>query len=278
MSSIEMINKVPDFIRFFEKAEGNNADEAKRWQLWQQYYNFSGMPPGFEAEERKQLAEVWKDYQEYYETLKDFTPDTGRIENYVGETKSILGVEKDVPFAVLFFVGGFDGNAAVVPYGEQKALLILPIETPIADITIAHELTHIIHTAKAEIPIRWEAPLAERVMMEGLAMHTSKALVPGRDDTEYIEMGSDGWLESCRNHHNAIISGIIPYLDDTHGGTNARFTYGEGTTGHKREVYYAGWAFIASELEKGVSLEELASIQKDDVPDYVKRHIEDTLI
>lgn len=278
MNNIEVINKVPDFIRFFDLADKDNVDEDERWKLWQEHYNFSGMPPGFEEQAREQLAEVWTEYRNSYESIKDFTPDTVNIEIYLEKVRTILRVEEDVPFVVIFFVGGFDGNAAILPYDEHRSMLALPVETNISDIVIAHELTHIIHSVKADIPIRWEIPIAERVMLEGLAMHTSKALVPGREDKAYIEMGSDdGWLKSCREHHSDIISGITSYLYDSSGESNAKFTFGEGTTGHRREVYYAGWAFIASELEKGVSLEELSSIQKKDVPDYVNRNIGDTL-
>lgn len=276
MNNIEVINKVPDFIHFFELADKNDVNEEKRWKLWQEHYNFSGMPPGFEDQARAQLAETWTEYQNNYESIKDFKPDIQNIESYLKKVITLLGKEKDVPFVVVFFVGGFDGNAVVLPYDEHRSLLALPVEMDISDIVIAHELTHIIHSAKADIPIRWEIPIAERVMLEGLAMHTSKALVPGNEDEAYIEMTSgEGWLESCKKHHDEIISGITPYLFDSSGESNAKFTFGEGITGHRREVYYAGWAFIASELEKGVSLEELASIQKQDVPDYVNRSIKD---
>ncbi|WP_166805899.1 hypothetical protein, partial [Jeotgalibacillus sp. R-1-5s-1] len=64
--------------------------------------------------------------------------------------------------------------------------------------------------------------------------------------------------------------GIIPYLDDSSSELITRFTFGTGTTNHEREGYFVGWELVNLLLEEGITLEEIAAIKEEDMPDYIK--------
>src|SRR5690625_281127 len=274
MSEIEIINLVPKFQNFFELANDEWIDESERWQLWKEHYNFAAFPPGYDEQVRKQLSQTWKKYQANIDQIKNWKPDNVKLERIFSDVKDLLGCKKEIPFVIIFFVGAFDNSAFTAPYNEDKSMLCLPVEKPLSDIVVAHELTHIVHAEMASLKLSWERPVAELVLQEGLALHASKHIVPGEKEEAYFELRAEqGWLQSCRKDKTEILNGIIPYLSDSKGETVEKFTFGTGTVGHKREAYYVGWEFVDAELKKGVSFEQLASIKQKDIPTYVKENI-----
>jgi len=274
MQEIEIVNLVPKFLTFFEYAKHKGMDEERRWHLWKEHYNFVALPPGYDQTARNQLNQTWKKYQKNIEQIQDWEPDKGKTDMFLKEIKTLLGCTKDIPFVLLFFVGTFNNNAFVAPYNESKMMLCLPIEQQISDIVIAHELTHIVHAETACLEMNWKRPLAELILQEGLALQASKYIVPGRNDEAYIEMGmEEGWLETCYKHKAKILNGIIPYLSEERAEVLEKFVFGSGTAGQKREAYFAGWEFVDSELKKGITFSELASMKQKDIPSYVKNNI-----
>lgn len=271
MANLEIIDLVPNFIKFFTLANRENVNEAERWYLWKEHYNFAALPPGFDEQARDQLNKVWSLYKSNIEQIRSWKHNPIQLKGYLSKIQKLLGCEEDIQFIIVFFIGAFDNNAFVTPYDQDKSALCLPIENKLSDITIVHELTHIVHAKTAFLEMKWERPLAELIQQEGLALHASKYLVPGENDEAYIEMREDqGWLRSCHEHRTEIISGIKPYLFDSEANTLNRFTFGEGSAGLRREAYYAGWELVASALRRGVSFKELASINANSIPDFVK--------
>lgn len=274
MGNLEIIDLVPNFIKFFDLANHDNITEKERWYLWKEHYNFAALPPGFGEQARNQLNKVWSLYKSNIEQIRSWKPNQIQFKEYLSKIQKLLGYEENVQLIIVFFIGAFDNNAFVAPYNQDKSALCLPIENKLSDITLVHELTHIVHAKTASINLNWKRPLAELILEEGLALHMSKYLVPGENDEAYIETREEqGWLNSCHEHRTEIISGIKPYLFDSESNTLNRFTFGEGSTGHRREAYYAGWELIDSVLRKGISFEELASISADNIPYFVKEYL-----
>lgn len=273
MKDLEIVNLVPEFLKFFDYANHDQVDEAKRWQLWKEHYNFAALPPGYDEAARKQLNQSWENYLSQIGRIRDWTPEQMEVGKFYEEVKTLLGSEEDIPFVVVFFVGSFDSNAFVAPYNEHKSMLCLPVETRLPDIIIAHELTHIVHAETASLDMNWERPVAELILQEGLALQASKYLIPGEQDEAYIEMGERGWLEECHMDRTGILEGISAYLFDSSSEAVEKFTFGTGAFGHRREAYYAGWEFVGSQLDKGVTFQQLAAIQQGDIPDYIKNNL-----
>ncbi|HLR65574.1 MAG TPA: hypothetical protein VK105_00355 [Virgibacillus sp.] len=274
MANLEILNLVPKFLKFFELANQEYVNESERWNLWKEHYNFAALPPGYDQQARKQLNQTWMKYQSNINQIRNWSPDQINIESFFAEIKTLLGSDEDIPFVIVFFVSAFDNSAFVAPYDEHKSMLCLPIENQLSDIIVVHELTHIVHATTASLEMNWERPVAELMLQEGLALHVSKYLVPGKNDEEYIEMGVEqGWLQSCHKHRTKILNGITPYLSDSKGEVIEKFTFGTGASGHKREAYYAGWELVGAELKRGVSFKQLASITPKDIPGYVKNNL-----
>lgn len=274
MTEIEVVNLVPRFLTFFNHANHEDINEAERWRLWKEHYNFAALPPGYDEQARKILNQTWEKYQTNITKIREWQPDQTKVESAFREIKTLLGNNSEIPFVIVFFVSAFDNNAFVAPYDEYKSMLCLPIEGHLSDIVIAHELTHIIHGEQASLEMSWERPIAEMVLQEGLALQVSKYLVPDKKDEAYFGMGQEGgWLQSCHNHRTKILHGIIPYLPESNREAVDKFTFGTGTSGHQREAYYVGWEFVASQLKNGISFSQLASIKQKDIPDYVKKYL-----
>ena len=274
MEHLEVVNLVPKFLKFFDHANNAYTDETERWRLWKEHYDFAALPPGYDQQARSQLNQAWAKYQTNIERIRSWEPDQTGIGKFYDEIKTLLGSDADIPAVIVFFVGAFDNNAFTAPYDEHRSMLCLPVEDQWSDIIIVHELTHIVHAETASLDMSWERPVAELVLQEGLALQVSKHLIPGNSDEDYIEMGAEkGWLQKCREDKTEIMEGILPYLFDSRSETIEKFTFGTGASGHRREAYYAGWEFVRSQLEKGITFKQLASIERKDMPDYLKNNL-----
>jgi hypothetical protein len=275
MVNIEIVNLVPKFLAFYEKSISANGDMDLIFELWEEHYNFAALPPVVERREmaRTMLEEAWYQYESVIPRLEAFQPDEQALYNSMKELKQLLGCDEDISIAVLYYVGAFEGNAFVAPYSDGRLALCLSVETGSSDIVLAHEMTHIIHSKTANLSMEWERSIASTVLQEGLAMRASQQIVPGYPDEAYAEF-KPGWLETAALNETAILSGILPYLEDSSTEAVERFVFGKGTAGIEREAYYAGWVLVAALLNEGVSFQEIASIPEDQMPDYVRRNLE----
>lgn len=152
--------------------------------------------------------------------------------------------------------------------------LCLPIETEVTDIILFHELTHIVHKKTAGLENFWERPVGTLILEEVLATRISKYFIPKKRDEEYIEY-SEGWLAHCKNNTYEIIKGVLSYLNDSSPESIMKFTFGDGTAGFEREAYYTGWVLVEALLDKGVSFEDMASVPKEQMPQYVQKVCKD---
>lgn len=270
MDKIEVINIVPKFLAFFEQANKEIYDMDDKWQLWEEHYNFAAVPPGDEGKVlgRSLFEDAWDRYESWIPYFESWNPDEQAVRNILTKVKNRLGCTEELDFVVLYFVGAFDDNPFVAPYGEGRLALCLPIETDNTEVYLAHELTHIVHAKVARLSPEWERTIASVILQEGLATRVSESVVPGRPEKDYIE-STAGWLKSAQMKKKEIISGIIPYLSDSSSETVMKFTFGGGTTDHEREAYFVGWEFVKGCLDDGVTFEELARVKEEAMPGYV---------
>lgn len=278
LDTVNVINLVPKFLSFYKAAIQQNLDEEKRWELWKDTYNFAAVPPTDEGREiaRNLLDNAWTQYESYISIFEKWIPESEKVKAFLGEVKNLLGYDYKIEFTLIYFVGGFEDNPFVAPIGENKVALCLPIETEQSDIYLVHELTHVVHQKTANMKNDWERNIASIIMQEGLATHVSKQLIPGHKEKEYIEI-SHGWLKSCYKNKKEIIKNIIPYLEDSEPESVMKFTMGNGSTNHHREAYFVGWLLVKLLLQQGMSFEEIAHIQEDEIPQYISQNYKDLL-
>ena len=271
MDKIEILNLVPKFLTFYKTANKPDINDETRWALWEEHYNFAAVPPGDEGRTiaRKLLDAAWEKYADHLSLIEKWNPKDEIIRDYLTRVKALLAYDQPIDLVVVYFVGGFENNPFVAPFDEERLALCLPIENGDSDILLSHELTHIVHAQTANLTAEWERTIASTILQEGLATQVSKFIVAGHPDEQYIEH-KKGWLESCRENRVKIIDGILPFLDDDSSKAVTMFTFGNGTTNHEREAYYVGWELVHSLLVQGVTFKEIASVQENDIPNYVR--------
>ncbi|MFC5602145.1 hypothetical protein [Sporosarcina koreensis] len=279
MNDIEVVNMVPKFLSFYEKAEASDGTMDSIFALWEEHYNFAAVPPGDEGRQmaREMVEGSWKQYGEVIPVLKSWKLDEQRIEEVLQKVKATLGYEDAVSISVIYFVGAFDENPFVAPIGDGRLALCLPVETGTSDIVLAHEMTHIVHAKTANLAMAWERSIATTILQEGLAMRVSQALVPGHANEDYAEH-KEGWLKAASVKEVEILQGILPHVNDSSSEAVIKFTFGHGEAGLEREAYYVGWVLVDSLLKNGVSFKEIAAIPEEHMPEFVRGKIEGMLV
>lgn len=262
--NIEIKNLVPKFLEFYRKAVG--CDGETRFELWKKHYGFAAVPPGEEGARlaKRQLESAWEKYEKVIPFLEQWTPDPEKIQEYLSGIKSVLEYDESIDVVLLFFVGAFDGNAFAAPYGENRIAICLPVESGENQITVVHELIHLVHGTMTGSSMSWEKTVASLVYMEGLATRLSRHLLPGYPDEAYVEH-QEGWLQACRRDAEQILQGMKPYLHERSAERAFQFTMGSGTTGKMREGYFAGWKLIGDMVEDGWSFPDIARIREEDL-------------
>ncbi|QFF98948.1 hypothetical protein PB01_08945 [Psychrobacillus glaciei] len=270
LNNIEIINLVPRFLNFYDKAIQPMIDEEQRWALWEQHYNFAAVPPGDAGRKiaRSLFEQAWPHYDAKLESIKQWKSDETKLQLYLKQVKSLLKCFEPINLVVIYFVGAMENNAFVAPFDEKKLALCLPIEDGITETTLVHELTHVVHTHTANLATEWERTIGSTILQEGLATQISKYLVPGKPDYEYIEY-KEGWLDSCIVNKKEIFKGAFQFLNDSSSEAVEKFTFGTGTTQHEREAYFMGWEIVQLLLKNGMSFSEMASVQERDIPDFI---------
>lgn len=267
-----MHNLVPKFLEFYQIANNPAIDQEQRWSLWKKHYNFAAIPPGEEGNTmaKSLLDGAWDTYRENLTMLKNWEPKLEKVKEYLTKVKKLLGYDQPINLVVVYFVGGFENNPFVAPYDDNRLALCLPIENGESDVLLSHELTHIVHSQTANLTADWERTIGSTILQEGLATQVSRFLVPGKPTELYIEH-TKGWLESCYENKLDIINGIFPYLEDSSSEIVTMFTFGNGTTNREREAYFVGWKIVQYLLEKGVTFKEIAYIQEEEIPTYLRK-------
>lgn len=271
----------PKFLQFYEAAEAQaHQDEALRWTLWQEHYGFAAVPPTEEGMRmaRDLLDVAWPRYPTALDRIRSgaaaMQPQPRLVLERIAE---LLRLDRPLKVELLAYVGGFEDNAfTFAQNGEITVALPLESDLQARSLLMAHEFTHAVHIATAQLDGGWERSIAETAVQEGLAMRVVQKLHPEAALRDYVEH-SDGWLARAQQSELSILRGVLPHLSTMDSETVFRFTMGSGTTGLEREAYYVGWLVVGAWLEQGQSLDQIARIRSAAMPDLVRRTVEELM-
>lgn len=276
--TLTVVDLSPRFLDFYAAAAGK--DPETRWQLWQERYGFAAVPPTPEgmAIARKLLESAWERYPQILPRIEQGAASVEpRPQLVLREVAGLLGLARPLEMQVVIYVGAFDGNAFTSAQGTMP-IVAVPLEMDRAEreVTFRHEMTHAVHLATAGLSGGWERSIAQTVFQEGLAMHASRVLVPGRPERSYIEH-APGWYDAAMAKSRDILAGILPELERADSESVFRFTMGQGSTGTEREAYLAGWLVVGELLYRGRTFPELAHVPEAQIPPLVRTTIEQLL-
>lgn len=281
--TLRIKNDIPKFERFYREASKPGITEEQRWKLWQKDYGMAAVPPTPEGEKlaRKQLDAAWPRYAALIPHLPQLTAQAVTAARIAAQR---IGAQLDpngkpVSIALVLYVGQFDNNAFSIPaMNGQPPTTLMPVESKNVRLLLAHELSHDVHFALANVRNSFGAPLGETIFLEGLAMRMASRVFPGLPDTAYTEMAGDrGWLARCYAKRDAVLEGILPHLDESGASVAMRFTFGNGTTGMRREAYCAAWIVFGSLISHGHTLAQLASVPEPAMAGIVRNAIKGQL-
>ena len=275
--TLDVVNRVPKFENFYYEATTGNPSEADRWAMWKKDYGIASVPPTPEGDAlaRKQLDDIFSRYAALIpqlDTLEKRAESTGQ-DLFARINRLYATGDTPIHSALVLFVGQFDGNEFTIPAMNGKPpTVVMPVENPDLELDLAHEISHSVHFQLAHVNNGFGAPIGETIFLEGMAMHATKAVVPGLADARYTELQNEpGWFARCAANKDAIVTGILPFLDQAGPDVATKFTFGKGTTGMDRELYCAGWFAVQKMLDDGQTLAQLARIPESGMIDAVKR-------
>lgn len=273
---LDIDDRVGKFQTFYADATAKPIAPDARFQLWQTEDGLAAVPPGpdGDAMARQLLDAAWDRYPALVPTLPSLTKtaqDAARMS--FDKINDLLGT-KDVAIhsRVILYVGQFDDNAFTIPPMDGKpATVLMPVENAILKIALAHELTHSVHIQLAGVKNSFGAPVGETMFMEGLAMRTSQAAVPGLPETAYTQIDpNDHWLANCYAKKDAVLKGIAADLDKSGQEIAMKYTFGQGNNGMQREAYCAAWIVMGKLIASGRTLPELARVPEDKMVDTIR--------
>ena len=273
---IRLVDLTPRFLDFYAAASAPGVDPEARWQLWQERYGFAAVPPTPEGQKiaRRLVEEAWPKYEAALPVIRAggaaMKPDPLTV---LRQVSAVLKPSTPVEVEVRTYVGAFDGNAFT--FGETgKPGVAVPTEMTEAQraTVLPHEMTHAVHMLTANLSGGWERSIAMTMLQEGLAVHVSQTVAPGRDIRDHIEF-SPGWWDAANAKRRSILTAIAPVLDRKDSDSVFRFTMGRGPNGLEREAYAAGWWVVDHLRRRGMSLAEIARIPEAEMPAVVHRAI-----
>jgi hypothetical protein len=259
-------NRVDRFEVFYAHATSGPMDSNSRFSLWQKEDGLAAVPPGAagDAMARHLVDAAWDKYPALIPRLPTLNAEAERTaRNLFTRNNELLETGTDkIRARLVLYVGQFDDNAYTMPAMNNKPpTVLMPVESPILRLLLAHELTHAIHLQLADIKNSFGAPVGETIFMEGLAMHTAQRAVPGLPDAAYTEMPDDKeWFARCSAHRDVVLKGIYGDLEKSGTDIAMKYTFGRGNTGMSREAYCAAWFAVGKLLNSGKTLAELARV------------------
>jgi hypothetical protein len=262
-------NRVDRFEAFYAHATSAPIDSNSLFSLWQKENGLAAVPPGAagDAMARRIVDAAWDKYPALMPRLPTLSAEAERTaRDLFARDNDLLETGSDkIRARLVLYVGQFDDNAYTMPaMNDKPPTVLMPVESPILKLLLAHELTHAIHLQLAGIKNFFGAPVGETMFMEGLAMHTAQRAVPGLSDAAYTEMPDDkGWFARCSAHKDAVLKGIYSDLDKSGTDIAMKYTFGRGNTDMSREAYCAAWFAMGKLLNSGKTLAELARVPED---------------
>jgi hypothetical protein len=224
------------------------------------------------------LDEAWDKYPTVIDRIrKGYDDMVPKPQSVADEVAELLDFRDSLTITLVAFVGFCEGNAFGM-IQDNIPYVCIPIEQEPDErrLVLPHELTHAVHCATAGLTGGWERSIAEVIFQEGLATRVAAQIVPGLSPSRYLDH-IPGWYAECEKKHQAILAGVLPYLEDAASETVMRFTMGTGPNGLEREAYYAGWVLIGSMLQQNQTLPALARVRPQDMPAILSHNITELL-
>lgn len=268
----------PKFLAFYREASAQpGLTPDARFALWKQRYGFAAVPPGPRGDPmaRSLLDSAWPRYAAALPLIeRGATGMTPPPDSAMRRVARLLRLDTPLKVRVIAYVGGFESNAFTAG-SKDAAVVALPIEMSPADraLIMPHEMTHAVHMRLAGLSGGWERSIAQTMFMEGLAMRTTQALMPGRPDQAYVTHRPDWWREA-QAKRASILADMLPVLDAKDSESVYRFTIGKGPSGIEREAYLAGWLVIGELQRQGMTLAQIARIPEPQMAGTVRGAIE----
>lgn len=273
---LDIDDRVGKFQTFYADATAKPVAPDARFALWQKEDGLAAVPPGpdGDAMARRLLDAAWDRYPALVPTLPSLTKTAEDAARMSFDRINDLLDTRDVAIhsRVILYVGQFDDNAFTIPPMDGKpAMVLMPVENAILKIALAHELTHAVHIQLAGVKNAFGAPVGETMFMEGLAMRTSQAAVPGLPETAYTQIDpNDHWLANCYAKKDAVLNGIAADLDKSGHEIAMKYTFGQGNNAMQREAYCAAWIVMGKIIASGKTLPELARVPEDKMVDAIR--------
>lgn len=128
---------------FYEKAK--HEKEETIWKRWAEEYGFAAVPTEEEGRHiaRQMLKEVWEQYEDCIEEIKQFDPGKIQMEQALEDVKELMRYASPVPSKVHFFIGLFEENPFVAPLEGGEAALVWPVEVELSEVIRCHELASV---------------------------------------------------------------------------------------------------------------------------------------
>lgn len=273
--TVEIDDQSPRFLAWYDAAKAA-PDANARWELWQKMYGEAAVPPTAQGREmaHRLVDSAWPRYESALPAARAgaarLAPGTAATLNKVA---ALLGLERPSRIRVKTIVSGFENNAYA--FRADVPVLVLPLESTEPDsLRIAHEGTHAVHMLIANLGGQWERSVAATALQEGLAMHASCEVMGGnRPEFECVGgMGPDGW--AAMNAKRApMLEGVRQDLAKSDAQSVAKYTYGMGNTGQRREAYAIGWWVVAQLRKDGMTLAQIAHVKEADMPAVVEQAV-----
>lgn len=276
---IEIVDRSPKFLAFYDAAVAENADPERRWGLWKELYDFAALPPVPQRDSlaRGLLDSAWDRYPGVMDRVRGggeaLRPE---FETTLRSVASLLGADT-ITVRMVTYVGALEHNAFFnATNGVLTVVFPVEAEPDAREAMLPHEMAHAVHHRLAGFSEGWERTIARTLFAEGLASRATQAVFPGRPDAAYVEHRA-GWYAEASARDRDILRGIAPALRADDSETVMRFTMGRGTTGLEREAYYAGWRVVGHLLEQGRTMADLARIPEDEIPAIVEQALAELL-
>lgn len=272
---LEIVDRTPGFLAFYDAAVAEDAGPERRWQLWKEHYDFAALPPVPQRDSmaRALLDSAWHRYPGVMDRIRrgpaGMRPDP---EATLRSVAALLGADS-ITVRLSAYVGALENNAFFVGMGGTLTV-VFPVEADPwwSENAMVHEMAHAVHHRLAGFSEGWERSIARTLFAEGLAARVSQALVPGRDGAGYLEH-RPGWFADAEARRADVLRGMLPALRASDSETVMKFTMGRGTTGLDREAYYAGWVVVGELMERGWTLDRLARVPEQEIPALVEESI-----
>jgi hypothetical protein len=273
---LDIDDRVGKFETFFADATAKPLDADARFALWQKEDGLAAVPPGpdGDAMARHLLDIAWDRYPALLPKLPALTKIAeDQAHDSFDRINSLLQTDNTpIHTRLILYVGQFDNNAFTAPAMDGKPVTVMmPVDNAILKIALAHELTHSVHIQLAHVQNSFGAPVGETMFLEGLAMRTSQAAVPGLPETAYTQIDpNEHWLANCYAKQDAVLKGIAADLGNSGQAVGMKYTFGQGNTGMQREAYCAAWIVMGKLLASGKTLPELARVPENQMVDTIR--------